>query len=232
MKKVIQNPLNLILFIGIIGLYVAFMTLMVFTNTPARLINQLKFMSIVLCFGLALSLYQRSHNKKDSKYVIFALTFTVIADIFLLFTTRHIPGVLSFWLVQLLYLKRYHNRLFGAGIIAVVIAIPLIFLLPFESLHIIAGTYAILIMLCFFATFKTKLPIFNLVCIRLGMLLFILCDVHVALFNLLARSHPYFPIASIAMWFFYLPSQLLLALSASHAEIFTPVKDEKTSLIG
>jgi len=194
------------------------MYLMIFGNVSSLLINQLKFTSIVLCFGLGLSLYRQSENQQDSKFVVAALIFTVIADVFLLFTTAHISGVLSFWVVQLVYLKRYHQRLFIFGIIAVICSIPLLFLLPFETLHIIAGAYAILIFTCFIATFKTKLPKFNLKCIRIGMFLFILCDIHVALFNLLPRSHPYFRTTSIAIWFFYLPAQVLLAMSAHHSK--------------
>ena len=54
-----------------------------------------------------------------------------------------------------------------------------------------------------------------------GMLLFLLCDIHVAIFN----THNYldvggaqwyqlvFQIASVAMWFYYLPSQIIIAYS-------------------
>ena len=48
----------------------------------------------------------------------------------------------------------------------------------------------------------------------LGLTLFAGCDICVGLFNVLPAASPlYFP-ASIGMWLFYLPSQVLIALSA------------------
>ena len=48
----------------------------------------------------------------------------------------------------------------------------------------------------------------------LGLTLFVGCDVCVGLFNVLPPgSAPYFAV-SVGMWLFYLPSQVLIALSA------------------
>ena len=47
----------------------------------------------------------------------------------------------------------------------------------------------------------------------LGLTLFVGCDTCVGLFNVLPAGSPlYFP-ASVGMWLFYLPSQVLIALS-------------------
>ncbi len=52
-----------------------------------------------------------------------------------------------------------------------------------------------------------------------GMLLFLLCDISVALFNMsaylgsIASLEPIIAIASVTMWFFYLPSQVLIVTS-------------------
>ncbi|MDI9469129.1 MAG: hypothetical protein QM296_02870 [Bacillota bacterium] len=48
---------------------------------------------------------------------------------------------------------------------------------------------------------------------RAGMLLFLACDIHVLFYNVLPETHLLWRMASVLMWFFYLPSQLLLALA-------------------
>lgn len=48
----------------------------------------------------------------------------------------------------------------------------------------------------------------------LGLTLFVGCDVCVGLFNALPGSSPLYFAVSVGMWLFYLPSQVLIALSA------------------
>ena len=47
-----------------------------------------------------------------------------------------------------------------------------------------------------------------------GLTLFVGCDVCVGLFNALPPGSPPYSAASVGMWFFYLPSQVLITLSA------------------
>jgi len=216
MKQLFKYRIHLVLIACIALLYVSFLSLDILTHTRPMLSLQLKYLSMVLCFLLAISLHKRSANKNDSKYVIIALIFTLIADIFLLFTTNDIAGIFFFCLAQLTYLKRYNFKFFTFGLCLAPVAIAVYFFTSIAALFVIAGFYAILILTCFVSTFYTQLPRFNLICVRLGMFLFILCDIHVALFNQLPRNVAYHQIASVAMWFFYLPSQVLLALSAYH----------------
>jgi len=217
MKQILKQPLYIGLMTGIAVLYVAFLSLDIFILTSrSNLSLQLKYAAMVLCFLLALSLYGQSSNKKDSKFVVIALIFTLIADIFLLFTNYDFAGVFFFCLVQLTYLKRYNSRFFAFGLALTPIALLVYFLTSISALFIIAGLYAALILSCFVSTFHTLLPEFNRKCVRWGMVLFILCDIHVALFNRIPRNIAYFQVAAVAMWLFYLPSQLLLALSAHH----------------
>ena len=219
MKQILKNRLDVILILGIIILYIAFLSLDFFLVPRSLLSRSFKYASIVLCFLLATSLFFKSQNKRDSKYVVLALMFTMIADIFLLFTDHKIAGVFFFCLVQLTYLKRYNLQFLITGLYFIAIAIIAYFLLPFQPLHVIAGLYAFLIVSCFFSTFYTELPKFNLYCARIGMIFFILCDINVALFNELSRNFSYYQIISIAIWLFYLPAQLLLALSASYLPV-------------
>jgi len=219
MKQILKNRLDVIFIFGIIILYIAFLGLDIFLAPRSLLSRSFKYASIVLCFLLSTSLFFNSENKRDSKYVVIALMFTMIADIFLLFTHHKVIGIFFFCLVQLTYLKRYHLQIFITGIYFVVISMIAYLVLPLQLLYIIAGLYAILILSCMISTFKTELPKFNLYCVRIGMILFILCDINVALFNELSRNFSYYRFISIAIWLFYLPSQLLLALSASHTRV-------------
>lgn len=48
----------------------------------------------------------------------------------------------------------------------------------------------------------------------LGLTLFVGCDACVGMFNALPAASPLYPAVSVGMWLFYLPSQVLIALSA------------------
>ena len=48
----------------------------------------------------------------------------------------------------------------------------------------------------------------------LGLTLFVGCDACVGMFNALPPASPLYPAVSVGMWLFYLPSQVLIALSA------------------
>lgn len=214
--KHFKNPLHISLISGLVLLYVTFLAQDIFSAVNIIPAIYLKYASIMLCFLLAFSLYTKSSDKKDSKYVVLALLLTLIADIFLIFTSHYSAGVFFFCLVQLTYLKRHNTRFFMTGLQFIPVAALAYFFMPLDFLYIIAGLYGALILTCFISSFKTTLPKFNKMAIRIGLILFILCDIHVALFNLLPRSHNYFAIAAVAMWFFYLPSQVMLAFSAGH----------------
>jgi len=214
MKQIFKNHQNTKLIIGIIILYITFLSIDIFSVFRLLSSAYLKYASIVLCFLLALTSYRKSNNKQDSKYVVIAFIFTLIADIFLLFTGNKIAGILFFCLVQLTYLKRNNRCFFKFGIYVSMIAIVIQLFAVFDSLYIIATLYAFLIVACAISTFKTDLPKFNLYCVKIGMILFILCDIHVALFNYSSPRFNYSHFASIAIWLFYLPAQFLLALSA------------------
>jgi len=219
MKQILKNRVNVVLIIGIIALYFTFLSLDIFSIPRSMESRHFKYASIVLCFLLATSLSSTTADKRDSGYVVLALVFTLLADIFLLFTNHKIIGIYFFCLMQLTYLKRYNLRFFIAGIIFAVVAIYVRFFLPFEPLYVIAGLYAILIGSCFFATFRTKLPRFNLYCVRIGMAFFIMCDINVAMYNQLSAGSNFYQIVTVAMWLFYLPAQFLLAMSASHPKV-------------
>ena len=220
LKLILKSRFHLFLLVGIGVLYVWFLSLDVFALPRSLPSRYLKYASVVFCFLLAGSFHFSSANKKDSKYVVIALFFTLIADVFLLFTTQRLTGVLVFCFVQLVYLKRYDNRFFLTGLGLVSVSNLVYIFSGFSALHVAAGLYAVLIVLCFSATFfgvaARAFSAFRLRCVRSAMVLFILCDVHVALYNYIGSTSPYYRVVTVAMWLFYLPSQLLLALSAWH----------------
>ncbi len=68
-----------------------------------------------------------------------------------------------------------------------------------------------------FKAYKYKIyPEPNRQMILIGMTLFLLCDINVGLYNILGymgKVDVFYNISFVSMWLFYLPSQILLALS-------------------
>ncbi len=177
-----------------------------------------KYVGILLCFAMAMLLHRGAWNRRDSVLLISALFFTCIADLFLLLLSRPITGLFFFCVVHVVYIRRYRPRLFYpaaaaalavmAGCLAAGRLVP-----GFPIAQVMACLYGVLIATVTVCGFRSPLPRTNRRLVNTGMVLFLLCDVHVALFNVLDASNPYFPFAAFFMWFFYLPSQVALALS-------------------
>lgn len=167
--------------------------------------DYVKYLGIVLC--LLYTLY----NKKKLQSI--SMTFTLIADFFLLILNNHYEiGLISFIFAQISYFyllgnydKAYFNMfLFIRGFI------------------IIAGTLILNISSCLTLLNELVLIYFsNLVfnCIQaylvhnktlaIGLTLFICCDICVGLHNIYVSNG----VVAFLMWFFYLPSQVLICLA-------------------
>ena len=224
MKHILKTQLYTIMIICIFALYLSFLTIDIYTIHNSTFSSILKYISILLCFILSLLFYQKSTNRKDSRLVCLALLCTLAADVFLLFGLNQIFGVFLFCIVQLIYLRRFSPRNFKIGAyisasIFLFLSICKIISFSLPTLYIIAGLYAYLIIACTISTFFTPLPKFNRTCVQVGMILFMLCDLNVALFNTLPSNSGYYHIAAFSMWLFYLPSQLLLSISSHHGEL-------------
>ena len=179
----------------------------------------LKYLSILLCLLFVL----RVGHGSDRALMGTALSFTLLADLFLLVLDRCYPmGVASFCVVQLLYLARILRTRPGA--------IPL--RLALRALVTWAALTAVWILSALEPPTCLSLFYFaQLVCnagdaltlgsryrlFALGLLLFIGCDLCVGLQNLSAwlpqAPAPLLAFSRVGMWLFYLPSQVLLALS-------------------
>lgn len=180
----------------------------------------LKYGGILLCFLWALN----ADGNRDGKLTSIALAFTLLADLFLLVLDRwYVAGVSAFCVVQLLYLARLHRvdrkplalqvllravltgaMLAAAGALGGLNFLTGLTLFYFSQLLLNAATSL---------TLGRRGRIF-----ALGLVLFIGCDLCVGLRNLAAvlpgTTVPLLPFVSIGMWLFYLPSQVLISLSA------------------
>lgn len=172
----------------------------------------LKYGGILLCLAFALTCALRGGDR----LVAPALAFTACADWFLLIRNDHLPlGVALFLCVQALYLLRL--RLAGGPLalwlrisLALTLFLALYWLNLATPLNLLAVLYfSQLLSNCILAW---KLP--SMRRFALGLSLFVGCDVCVGLFNSSLLAPAALSPVSIGMWFFYLPSQVLIALSA------------------
>ena len=203
-------------------LYVSFLVLDL-TSSSGLLSTILKYCSILLCFFFGL-MYGKT---KDRILVISALGLTAAADVFLLVLDTNYPaGVLCFCGVQMLY----YCRLLRAGGFAFLPFLPVRFLLTgcmFVFLGILhtwnlltaAGVFYFT-QLLFNAAESLAVRRINLQhrLFSAGLILFLCCDICVGLFNLSPAApfsvpEPVLSFAQNGVWFFYLPSQVLITLS-------------------
>ncbi|GHU56059.1 hypothetical protein AGMMS49975_18770 [Clostridia bacterium] len=150
----------------------------------------IKFVFVVICFLLSI--------RSKEKLLIIAMFFTVIADYCMVLKGWNNLGLLFFWAVQLTYNERFGNPAKFILIAAVFAA------LAFNKLS--AG-YLVCVLCSVVGSFRN----FKNYLAPIGMLLFLLCDINVALANIFD-----YPVFWRLIWVFYLPSQLLLAFSSVH----------------
>lgn len=178
-----------------------------------------KYAGILLCLGFAL--LARVKWGGDGLVPI-ALALTAGADWFLLVRNdRYALGVALFLCVQTVYFLRLRaagapaawplrsGLALGAGLavyaagMAVGQAAPLNLLAALYFSQLLSNTVLAW-------TLKGK----RWRTFALGLTLFVGCDACVGLFNALPAASPLYPAVSVGMWLFYLPSQVLIALSA------------------
>lgn len=202
---------------GAVAVYAAFLVCDIVWPQLWRVSAALKYAGMLLCFGMALLGSCRPWRRRDARLAVLAMAFTLAADVFLLFTSFFTAGICVFCFAHLCYLRRYESRMFVPGVVLVAglfaalgLGAALQWQLP--NMFVAAGVYAVLIISVSASVFGAALPRKNKNFAAMGMVLFLLCDVNVALYNLLpgGRLHR---AASVLMWFFYLPAQALLALS-------------------
>lgn len=171
---------------------------------------------------------------KDTTLLRLGLFITIIADLFLLVLDSHyIIGVFLFSIVQILYIIRYDNKNTKRQIkffITIFLSLLLIymaldfFIIEVDFLLLVGLFYAICLIISVLKGIKAyennSYPSPNKYLIAIGMIFFLFCDINVFLYNFLGSIfisseivEKLYNISFIAMWLFYLPSQVLLAIS-------------------
>ncbi|WMJ88575.1 lysoplasmalogenase family protein [Anaerocolumna sp. MB42-C2] len=220
-------------------IYISFMTIDITESSFYITSSFLKFSGILLCFIFTYLFYTHSCDRKDISILRGALFFTVISDLFILILDYYIVGLVTFCIVQSLYLIRlglWNKKLKGtdAGSLIlknfirnfVITIIALLILtvvrIKLEGMIIISCFYFISILFnvidSILLTVRAKDK--NKVIFAVSMMLFILCDINVGVFNLsdfICINSKWFALlysfSTIAMWMFYLPAQVGISLS-------------------
>lgn len=174
-----------------------------------------KYAGILLCLALSWAISARG----GAPLVAPALTLTALADLFLLVLGRfYLLGVALFLVVQTLYLLRLRGA--GAG---PALGLRTLLSLALGLLVWKAGLLSPLNLLCalYFAQLLSNACLSWTLrgarqrAFSLGLTLFVGCDLCVGLFNLPGLvPEAIHSFAQLGMWLFYLPSQVLITLSA------------------
>ena len=174
-----------------------------------------KYAGILLCLGFALL---SCLKWRGDGLVPLALALTAGADWFLLVRNDHYAvGIALFLCVQAVYYIRLRRMGAGAAYplragLALAAGLGLYAVHMASPVNLLAGLYFSQLLSNTVLAWRGKgLPhrIF-----AAGLTLFVGCDLCVGLFNALPAASPLYSAVSVGMWFFYLPSQVLIALSA------------------
>jgi hypothetical protein len=198
--------------------YDAFLRLDI-SGTNANLSSDIKYAGIALCLILAACSLSHPSQKRDAALQVIALAFTAAADYLLLFTSQFGPGLIIFFGAHLAALYRYERSWFAPGAILAAAGTCLWFTLS-ETNHAAGALasagiiYSILILAVTVGAFHARQERINSFLSRAGMVMFLMCDICVAAFNLLPAQIAVHRVSGVLMWMFYLPAQTMLALSA------------------
>ena len=171
----------------------------------------LKYGGILLCLLYALLCALLGGDK----LVLPALLFTAGADWFLLVRGDHlILGVALFLVVQTLYLIRLRRmgvdaHLWLRTMTALFMGLAVYIFGLISPLTILVALYFSQLVSNAILAWKGRRWLF-----AIGLTLFVCCDICVGMFNLGIL----YSFASVGMWLFYLPSQVLIVLSAKEAQ--------------
>ena len=196
-------------------------------TTGGSLLVYSSYISIVLCF-----LFSLIRSKSGDRFLISGLFCTVMADYHLVICSpiQQLEGMVWFLIAQLLYAVTLHKRsgntvfIWSRGILTLLAAIIAVIVLT-EKTDALA-----LVSICYYANLimniVTAFSIFpDNPLLPIGFVLFLCCD---TVIGLQAACGTYLAISESSLlyriifmdfhlsWFFYLPSQVLIALSCSH----------------
>lgn len=231
MKKIGFTPKNVtvLAFIAVEAIIYLVFNILWFTVPDDPI--YLKYAGILLCLAVT-GAFIYFHRDRDSVILCVALFFTAVSDLFILVLDKYYEvGLVTFIITQSIYVYRlYSDRLkkiwitltvravLSGVIMAVVGALSGLNLLIVEvAIYIVmlAGNVVDAMLLCG----KSRK---NLL-FALGLLLFLGCDICVGLHNgeMVGLNFDEATRSAIQffIWFFYLPAQVLITLSASRGGI-------------
>lgn len=218
-------------------LYISFLYIDLMQPWNYEFSSLLKFIGIVGCFLLTLIIYENTERKIYIHLMRGALLLTVISDIFLLLTDESEKGVFTFCIVQVIYrfyLWIIHKHELNKQSRFISLYVPNILLgfisllilhISSMSINILLGItvfYFVSIIINVIVAIKTALVLRNPFCVifAAGMVLFLLCDINVGIFNMgdfvLINNNfikGIYKFSTVGMWLFYLPAQVLLVMS-------------------
>ena len=212
MKERFVSPAVLAGFLAVEGaIYLAFLALDLTGRVDAAV--PIKYGGVLLCLLFALACAPRGGDR----LVPLALALTAGADWFLLVRNDHYNlGVALFLCVQTVYYLRL--RLNGASTawllragLALAAGLGLYALRLASPLNLLAGLYFSQLLSNTILAWTQRGRRWRI--FAAGLTLFVGCDLCVGLFNTLPPASPLYPAVDLGMWFFYLPSQVLIALS-------------------
>lgn len=193
-------------------------------TTSGSMLVWSSFISIVICF-----LYSLLETKKSSAFIIGGLACTVIADLFLVVWSpvQRLWGMVFFLVAQTLYAIKLHlssknKQILITRVGLIIFAITVAFVVLKDRTDALA-----IISVCYYANLIVSIiEAFTLFkqskLFAIGLVFFLLCD---TVIGLQVASGAYLPISESSLiykiifmdfnlaWSFYLPSQVLIALS-------------------
>jgi len=241
-KSVYKKTVFVIFVLLEIILYAGFLYMDITGKGSFAVSNYLKFTGIILCFLFTVLFPGPKEDRTDTSILRAALLFTLISDWFILILDYYVIGIITFCIVQFLYLIRlgiWRNQMDPAGGAKIILKNFIRNL--FFALFIIIILNAVKIRMewlvlvtCFYFTgilfnvwdsiiIACKSKVKNRIRYAFGMVLFLLCDINVGLFNLsgfLASSwfDLIYSFSTVAMWLFYLPAQVIISLSVGNIQ--------------
>ena len=180
----------------------------------------LSYIGIVSCFTFVITSPRRDF------LLMAALGATLIADLFLIMLGYIVPGVAVFCVVQLIHAYRlrflvHTSPLPFIGALIVMVAVGV--LMQFSLVYMLGSVYACVLAHNFLAAkrfYDTTNYLIVSARIFWGFVLFVACDFCVAITFFISSGLIVDPIIPVTVfgamtYFFYLPSQILLALSGT-----------------
>ena len=206
-----------------LAIYITFIVMQALGNSKDTI--EIKYIGILLClFAAAVSIY---FYGKDGLVVTCALVFTAIADMFILVRYSFLEaGLVAFIATQTMYFIRIYllngrNPLISLGVRLGISVVCIVI----GKLTLLVGLVAVYLPMLVINAIESGMLIAisrRHIIFFLGLLLFVGCDVCVGLYNAsmigVKLSDFALSFVSFAIWVFYLPSQVLIALSTHKAE--------------